>query len=97
MKGRDIVPAQSLALTTAANRGAFARADVDYTTAIAYLRGDAITLGDVPRGTVLVEYQGAPLGFAKQVGNRANNLYPRQWRIRSTYAPTTPPCILCQQ
>ena len=97
MKGRDIVPAQSLALTTAANRGAFAHADVDYATAIAYLRGDAITLGDVPRGTVLVEYQGAPLGFAKQVGNRANNLYPRQWRIRSTYAPTTPPCILCQQ
>ena len=93
-KGRDILPAQSLALTTAARNDAFATAEVDYASAITYLRGDAITLGDAPRGIVLIKYHGAPLGFAKQVGNRANNLYPREWRIRSTYAPSQPPCVL---
>ena len=27
-------------------------------------------------------YEGVPLGFAKNVGNRQNNLYPNEWRIR---------------
>ena len=29
-----------------------------------------------------VTYKGAPLGFVKNIGNRANNLYPAEWRIR---------------
>ena len=40
---------------------------------------------DVPRGYVLLTYQGHSLGFAKNIGNRANNLYPAEWRIRSGY------------
>ena len=28
-----------------------------------------------------------PLGFVKNIGNRANNLYPQDWRIRSGYLP----------
>ncbi|MBR5686340.1 MAG: hypothetical protein IKX36_00085 [Prevotella sp.] len=58
--------------------------DVDYATAIAYLRGEAITLpSDTPRGMVTIGYRGFALGGAKNVGNRANNLYPKAWRIRS--------------
>ena len=37
---------------------------------------------DTPKGYVLISYQGHPLGFAKNIGNRANNLYPTEWRIR---------------
>lgn len=94
VKGKDIVPSQSLALSTALNRDAFVTVEVGYSDAIAYLRGDAIMLGDAPRGIVLLQYQGVPIGFAKQLGNRANNLYPREWRIRSTYAPSNPPQVL---
>lgn len=94
VKGKDIVPSQSLALSTALNRDAFVTVEVGYNDAIAYLRGDAIMLGDAPRGIVLLQYQGVPIGFAKQLGNRANNLYPREWRIRSTYAPSNPPQVL---
>jgi len=36
----------------------------------------------MPRGLVLVTYEGYPLGFAKHLGNRTNNLYPQAWRIR---------------
>jgi NOL1/NOP2/fmu family ribosome biogenesis protein len=39
-------------------------------------------LGGVPLGLVLMTYEGVPLGFAKNVGNRLNNLYPNEWRIR---------------
>lgn len=32
-------------------------------------------------------YNNVPLGFVKNIGNRANNLYPQEWRIRSGYLP----------
>ena len=36
---------------------------------------------------MLITYKGHPLGFVKNVGNRANNLYPQEWRIRSSHVP----------
>jgi hypothetical protein len=36
---------------------------------------------------VLLTYQQEPIGFAKNIGNRANNLYPMEWRIKSTHIP----------
>ena len=92
-KGRNLVPAQALALATDVARGAFAECDVDYGTAIAYLRGEAIGL-QAPRGYVLVTYRGAPLGFVNNLGNRANNLYPKPLRILSSNAPATAPAVL---
>ncbi len=96
IKGHDAVPAQSLALSTALNADAFPVAELDYATAIAYLRGESITLTDssVPRGFAIVAYRGLPLGFVKNLGNRANNLYPKEWRIKSTHIPDTPPQII---
>jgi len=59
-----------------------------YSQAIAYLRGEAIMLpDDAPRGIVTVSFMGHPLGQAKNIGNRANNLYPKEWRIKSTHVP----------
>ena len=88
LKGRDWQPHHSLAMSTRLNRGAFPEASLDYMQAVSYLRKEAVTLGpDVPRGYVLLTYQGHPLGFAKNIGNRANNLYPAEWRIRSGYLP----------
>lgn len=95
VKGKDVVPHQSLALSTALNRSAFALAEVGYGQAIAYLRKEAITLdAATPRGIVLITYHGIPLGFAKNLGNRANNLYPQEWRIKSTHLPEQIPTIL---
>jgi hypothetical protein len=34
------------------------------------------------KGWMLVQYQGVPLGFVKNLGNRANNYFPKEWRIR---------------
>ena len=66
----------------------FPVANLTYEQAIAYLRKEAVVLdAGVPRGYVLVAYQDVPLGFVKNIGNRANNLYPQEWRIRSGYLP----------
>lgn len=88
LKGRDVVPAHALAMSTSCNSSAFAQAELTYGQAIAYLRKEAIVLGpEVPRGWVLVAYRRHALGFVKNIGNRANNLYPQEWRIRSGYVP----------
>ncbi|MBM6993722.1 MAG: hypothetical protein I3J02_10765 [Prevotella sp.] len=91
MKGRDLVPDASLALSIAIRREAFPQIDVDYPTAISYLRKEAIVLPEnTPRGFVLVTFGHQPLGFVKNIGNRANNLYPQEWKIKSTHAPEQP-------
>lgn len=81
-KGRDILPDQSLAMSTSLSPSAFPRVELDRDTALAYLRCGAISLpSDTPRGHVLVTHDDIPLGFVKNLGNRANNLYPKEWRI----------------
>ena len=88
LKGRDALPAHDLAMSTALRADAFARCELPYAEALHYLRREAITLpADTPRGFVLVTYRNVPLGFVKNLGNRANNLYPNEWRIRSPYLP----------
>ena len=87
-KGKDLVPHPALAHSIALNSSAFCKCELDYASAIAFLRREAITLhADTPRGYVLVTHQGMPLGFVKNIGNRANNLYPQEWRIKSTHIP----------
>ena len=64
------------------------RVEIDYDTAIAYLRREAIRLpDDSPRGIITLTYRGVDIGQAKNIGNRANNLYPKAWRIKSTPVP----------
>ena len=71
------------------------KVEVNYQQAMAYLRHEAITLGaDVPRGMVRICFEGHLLGLAKNIGNRANNLYPKEWKIRTTYIPNEYETIL---
>ncbi|MDO4950106.1 MAG: rRNA cytosine-C5-methyltransferase [Bacteroidales bacterium] len=83
-KGHDLVPRQALAMSVAFDVEAYPHVNLDYLSALAYLRKEAVTI-DAPRGIVLVCYKDVPLGFVKNLGNRANNLYPPEWRIRSGY------------
>ena len=87
-KGKDLIPHHSLAMSTELEEEVFPKAELTYEQAIAYLRKEGLILDvSVPRGYVLVTYQQIPLGFVKNIGNRANNLYPQEWRIRSGYLP----------
>ena len=88
IKGKDFIPHHSLAMSIARHEEAFPQAELSYEQAIAYLRKEGLVLdASVPRGYVLVTYKQVPLGFVKNIGNRANNLYPQEWRIRSGYMP----------
>ena len=63
--------------------------DLSYAEALKYLRGEALVLPpNTPRGLITVTYKGVSLGPVKNIGNRANNLYPKPWRIKTTHLPT---------
>lgn len=87
-KGRDLIPDQSLAMSRQLNIDAYPHVELSYAEAINFLRKEAVTLPEgTPRGFVVVTYLGYPLGMEKNIGNRANNLYPTEWRIKSTHVP----------
>ena len=57
--------------------------NVDRATALQYLHGNALVLPpDAPLGPVVICFEGHPLGPAKNLGKRCNNLYPKNKRIR---------------
>lgn len=85
IKGKTIIPAHSLAMSASLNAEIFPSTELTEQQAIAYLRTESITLSpSTPTGYVLLKYKGLPIGFAKNIGNRANNLYPSEWRIRKS-------------
>jgi 16S rRNA C967 or C1407 C5-methylase (RsmB/RsmF family)/NOL1/NOP2/fmu family ribosome biogenesis protein len=88
IKGKDLIPAQELALSTAFNPDAFPFVELTWEEAIKFLKKEVLLL---PEGTekwyVVMRYNGFPLGFVKNLGNRANNLYPQEWRIRTSHIP----------
>ena len=89
------VPSVLRPLTPDLPNGDYPTSDLSYPEALKYLRGEAIVLpADTPKGIVTVTYKGFALGPAKNIGNRANNLYPKPWRIKTTHLPDEAPQVL---
>jgi len=98
IKGRDIVPSHELAMSTILRPEAFPSFELPYSAAMNYLRGEAIPKvpDNTPRGFATPTWQGRPLGFAKNIGRRANNLYPDALRLRmqTSQLPDNPPTVI---
>jgi NOL1/NOP2/fmu family ribosome biogenesis protein len=82
IKNNKLLPMHALAMSTAIESSAFHIVELELDKALAYLHRESLSLPDAPLGVLLLAYKGALLGFAKNIGNRANNLYPAEWRIR---------------
>ncbi|MDE6697677.1 MAG: hypothetical protein K2K25_12425, partial [Muribaculaceae bacterium] len=83
IKGKDLIPAHALSMSTAM-RHPFPEVELSKGNALRYLAREAISLPEnTPKGYVTVTYEGHPLGFLKNLGNRSNNLYPQEYRIRN--------------
>lgn len=90
LKGRDLVPSADWALSLALPEGDYPVADLDRETALRFLHRDSIFLKDVPRGFVLVRFDGHPLGFVKNLGTRCNNLHPQNRKIKMDVGGQSP-------
>jgi len=82
VKNNDYLPSHALVLSNEIKQEAFPREDVDLSNALAFLRRDVIKLQNQSKGWNIVTYKGVNLGLVKNLGNRANNYFPVEWRIR---------------
>ena len=82
IKGRDRIPTTDLALSQAFNRNAFPQVELTKEQALKFLRCEALQLPDASKGFLTVTYEQLPIGFVKNLGSRANNLFPQAWRLK---------------
>jgi 16S rRNA C967 or C1407 C5-methylase (RsmB/RsmF family)/NOL1/NOP2/fmu family ribosome biogenesis protein len=86
MKQKDLIPAHELALSTVLDRGKFPEIDLTLGEAITFLKKDDIMPHSTEKGWNLITYRKIPLGWVKNLGNRFNSAYPKEWRIRMSVA-----------
>ena len=83
IKGKEQIPSIAQALSLRVTGESFPRVELPLDLALRYLHRESFSLPvGTPKGFVLVTYQHQPLGFMKNLGTRANNLYPKPWAIR---------------
>lgn len=75
-------PAHPLALSTELNRTAFHGTKLLKEDALRFLAKEDVKISGSEKGISLVTFEDVPLGWLNLLGNRANNLYPKEWRIR---------------
>lgn len=83
-KGKDPIPSAAQALSLTLPADAYPRVELTLEQARRYLHRESFALPpNAPKGFVLVTYLQQPLGFMKNLSDRANNLYPKNWAIRN--------------
>ena len=86
LKGKDFIPHHSWAMSNIiADQAPYPRIEVSEDKALAYLKRETITLDD-HKGFECITHKGVPLGWVKNIGNRVNNLYPKELMIRNRNA-----------
>jgi 16S rRNA C967 or C1407 C5-methylase (RsmB/RsmF family)/NOL1/NOP2/fmu family ribosome biogenesis protein len=80
-KGEDFIPSHELALSTAiSNELPFV--ELSKEDALKFLKRENFEISSTELGWFLAKYEGLNLGFLKVIGNRVNNYFPKEWRIR---------------
>jgi NOL1/NOP2/fmu family ribosome biogenesis protein len=82
VKHEKLIPAHALAMSIKVNRENFNTLAVTSEEAIRFLRRDPLVFNEKPKGHYLIIFENTPLGWINHLGNRINNLYPQEWRIR---------------
>lgn len=80
--GGNLKPDHSLAMFHDVNRSAVPTAELALPEALSYLRKEEFAAGSiVSEGINLLTFQSHPIGWAKKIGSRINNLYPKSLMI----------------
>ena len=80
--GDNIPPIEEI-LSCNYDKSRFPFVNLNKEEALSYLKGNPLFFKEeIPKGFVVVGYEDHPLGMVKNIGQRANNLYPKAWRIK---------------
>ncbi|HSC52510.1 MAG TPA: hypothetical protein VLC98_02745 [Phnomibacter sp.] len=58
------------------------RVELSLPDALQFLRKETVVVEASTKGWMLATYEAIPLGWIKHLGNRTNNYYPKEWRLR---------------
>ena len=86
LKGKNIAPNHFLSLSPLLKNGSFETTTLELDEALKFLRKEEVKAESCNPGWQLACFRGVPLGFIKNIGNRANNYFPTEWRIRMQVA-----------
>ncbi|MBN2166242.1 MAG: RNA methyltransferase [Marinilabiliaceae bacterium] len=78
---KDFIPSHSAAMSTVIG-DYYCKTELSLVEALKFLKGETNLNVDVLKDWMIVSYKNQPLGFVKGVGNRINNYYPKDYRIR---------------
>jgi 16S rRNA C967 or C1407 C5-methylase (RsmB/RsmF family)/NOL1/NOP2/fmu family ribosome biogenesis protein len=81
LKGKDFIPDHALAMSILCN-APYPFIEVDKQNALLFLAKKECKIPANQLGWHTIRYHSSVLGFAKFLGNRFNNYYPSEWRIR---------------
>jgi len=95
IKNNDYLPSHELALSDNLKKAAFSRVELSLSEALSYLKRDTFTLQNASKGWNIVTYKNINLGFVKNLGNRLNNYFPVEWRIRMNIPTPGSENIIC--
>src|SRR4029079_1279979 len=77
----EIIPDHALSLSTLYNL-TITTLELEKEAAIQFLRRSDFSFDVLPKGWIMITYKSLPIGWIKSLGNRINNYYPKEWRIR---------------
>jgi NOL1/NOP2/fmu family ribosome biogenesis protein len=81
MINNKLIPDHELALSFLLSENSFPKVNLEKQEALNYLKGNSISV-NAPIGWCIITYENVPLGWIKNLGNRTNNYYPKEYRIR---------------
>jgi 16S rRNA C967 or C1407 C5-methylase (RsmB/RsmF family)/NOL1/NOP2/fmu family ribosome biogenesis protein len=82
IKNKSFLPSHELAPSEGLKTEAFPANEINLSESLAFMRRDNFRLTNAEKGWNIVTYNGVNLGFVNNLGNRVNNYFPAEWRIR---------------
>lgn len=82
LNNRKIKLLPAFALWQGLNKANCSVYDADRNTALTYLKKEDISAAGLSGDWLLISHRNIGLGWCKNLGNRLNNYYPKEWRIR---------------
>jgi len=82
VKNGNYLPSHELALSSRLKADAFPQNEINLSEALSFMKRDNFILKNAAKSWNIVTYKGINIGFINNIGNRVNNYFPVEWRIR---------------
>lgn len=83
LKDKHFTPSEYLPFSLLLARERFNELELDQASALKYLSKNPLPHKGVEKGYLLLSFRGTVIGFGKYAGNRINNVFPAEWKLRT--------------